>query len=316
MNCQSHVSFVASHKHTTSICRYSSSKSGGSISSHLGDIDDVQTIEDMWAPEEHFEMTAQLSKGINGSKADLCYAPNINELSMMTSSMLGQLQVPHNKYENQYSQINPLAHFNALNSHHQEPHLELLKVSNNLAFSQSNNANQQIKRENFHLKRLANKSIQRTGIVGALDLGSKEFDDYFEIHIDKFFTPELHELTFYHDNKSVYGLQLVYRDAWGTLGMEKETYKGKLHLSNKISPASCLKSTLTLEYDEYLKQLYVDGQEQITYIKLVTSENRVLELGSSNRKNLLVNFIAPLTRIIGVGGSLDVYLNALYFYSS
>jgi len=171
-----------------------------------------------------------------------------------------------------------------------------------------------MKRENFYLKRIENKSIQKTGVIGFLEFGQKEFDDYFEVHLEKFFTPELHEFIFYHDNKNVYGLQLIYRDAWGTMGMEKETYKGNLHLSNKISPTSCLKSHLTLEYDEYLKELYVDGQDQITYMRLVTSEARILELGFSNRKHLLVNMIAPLTRIIGVGGSFDLYLNALYFY--
>jgi len=73
-------------------------------------------------------------------------------------------------------------------------------------------------------------------LVGKLGPGFLEFDDYFEKHKDKFFTPELNEITFYFtpDNVIV-GLYAVYRDSWGK--DDRELYKGNVHVPLNINRA-------------------------------------------------------------------------------
>lgn len=63
-------------------------------------------------------------------------------------------------------------------------------------------------------------------IVGILGFDLQEFDDYFEKHTDKFFTPELDKIFIYYLPGAVVGIQSVFRDPWGKY--DKETYKGNL----------------------------------------------------------------------------------------
>jgi hypothetical protein len=137
-----------------------------------------------------------------------------------------------------------------------------------------------------------------------------EFDDYFEKHVEKFFTPEIHEVNIYHAQGYIFGLQVVYRDSWGKF--EKETYRGELHLPKNVSKSNCSVAKLSIEYDDYIKELYVDGTEYITYLKMVSQKGKILEIGKSF--TMLENQVPEMTRLIGFGGCLSMCLNGLYLY--
>jgi len=162
----------------------------------------------------------------------------------------------------------------------------------------------------YYHKTIESDMIHRSKAVGIVAEGYTEFDDYFEKHIEKFFTPELHEITIYYGPGYIVGLQVIYRDSWGKY--DKETYKGELHMPQNINKANCSVGKLTLEYDDYIKEIYVDGTEYITYLKIVSFKGKQLEVGKSF--NLLENQVQDMTRVIGFGGSYGMCLAGIYFY--
>jgi len=168
------------------------------------------------------------------------------------------------------------------------------------------------KKGHYFEKEIENEMVMRSEMIGEIGSGQHQFDDYFEKHVEKFFTPEIHQITFFHDDYDLIGLQTTYRDPWGTM-IEKETYLGDLHLSKNICRYHT-KSVLNFAYDEYLTELYIDAQDRITFIKLVTNNGQVLQLGQMNEYSLSQNLALPSTRVMGFGGSYDIYLRSIYLY--
>jgi Jacalin-like lectin domain. len=163
----------------------------------------------------------------------------------------------------------------------------------------------------YYNKPIEGGIIKRTEMIGHISPGQTEFDDYFEKHIEKFFTPEIHEITIFHSPGYILGMHTIYRDPWGK--MDKETYKGNVHLPKGLDPKQCASSKLTFDYDDYLKEIYVDGDEYIWYLKFVSNKGKVLEVGKPVNTDLK-NRVPHLGRILGFGGALHLCLNALYFY--
>jgi len=168
------------------------------------------------------------------------------------------------------------------------------------------------KKGDYFEKAIENEMVLRSEMIGEIGSGQHQFDDYFEKHVEKFFTPEIHQITFFHDDYNLIGLQTTYRDPWGTM-IEKETYHGDLHLSKNIC-GYYTKSVLNLAYDEYLTELYIDAQDRITFVRLVTNNGQVLQLGQGNEGSTLQNLALPSTRVMGFGGSYDIYLRSIYIY--
>jgi hypothetical protein len=165
--------------------------------------------------------------------------------------------------------------------------------------------------EDYFNKKIENGSIKRTEASGSMHTGYTEFDDYFQKHVEKFFTPEINEITLYHHEGYIFGLQLTYRDSWGK--SFKETYKGDLHMAHNVDKAHCKSSNVLLAYDEYIKEVNVEGTEYITFLKFITNKGQVLEVGKqmfTEHKNVVPNH----GRILGIGGQYNVCLNGLYFY--
>lgn len=155
--------------------------------------------------------------------------------------------------------------------------------------------------------------IKRTSVIGSHNLQNIEFDDYFEKHTEKFFTPEINEIVIYHSPGYILGIHIIYRDPWGKV--DKETYKGAIHLPKSVNPKTCAQSKITFDYDEFPREMYVDGSEYICYLKIVSSKEKVLEVGNpANPNSTLVNQVPELGRILGVGGTYSLCLTSMYFY--
>jgi hypothetical protein len=165
--------------------------------------------------------------------------------------------------------------------------------------------------EDYFNKKIENGTIKRTEALGSMHTGYTEFDDYFEKHVEKFFTPEISDITLYHHEGYIFGLQLIYRDSWGKTF--KETYKGDLHMAHNVDKAHCKSSKFTLAYDENITEINVEGTEYITFLKFVTNKGQVLEVG----KQMFIehkNVVPPHGRVLGIGGQYNVCLNGIYFY--
>jgi hypothetical protein len=158
---------------------------------------------------------------------------------------------------------------------------------------------------------MPNDILQRTGMIGDYNEDYTTFDDYFEKHTEKFFTPEMHEITIYHSPGYILGLHCTYRDPWGKF--DKETYKGNVQLPKNMNAKNCESVKLTFEYDDFPKEIYIDGTEYIHYIKIVSSKGKKIEVGKASSPSL-VNQVPELGRILGVGGAISLCLNAIYFY--
>lgn len=166
--------------------------------------------------------------------------------------------------------------------------------------------------EDYFNKQIDGGIFKRTELNGTIKGGYTEFDDYFETHVEKFFTPEINDITVFYSPGYVLGMQTVYRDPWGKT--DKETYKGKLHLPKGLDPKQLASTKLTFDYDDYIKEIYVDGTEYICYLKIVSNKGKTLEVGSPTFKSDLKNKVPELGRILGFGGAYHLCLNALYFY--
>ncbi len=164
----------------------------------------------------------------------------------------------------------------------------------------------------YFTKAIENQMVLRSKMIGQIYSNHHEFDDYFEKHVDKFFSPEMDEIHLFHDDFNVFGLQVIYRDPWGTMS-QKETYKGDLHLSKNIC-GNYRKTVLPLEFDEYITEAYIDCQDRVTFMKLVTNSGKVVQLGGETQGKSLPNLVLPSTRIMGFGGSYDLYLRSIYLY--
>jgi len=164
----------------------------------------------------------------------------------------------------------------------------------------------------YFTKRIENEMVLRSELIGKMYSNHREFDDYFEKHVEKFFSPEMHEIRLFHDDYNLFGLQVIYRDPWGTM-LEKETYEGDLHLSKNIC-GNFSKTVLNLEYDDYITEAYIDCQDRITFMKLITNNGKVVQVGSQIEGKSLPNLVLPSTRIMGFGGSYDLYLRSIYLY--
>lgn len=119
--------------------------------------------------------------------------------------------------------------------------------------------------------------IKRSEIVGNLLPGHVEFDDYFQLHIEKFFTVEVDEVHVYHHDGYIYGMQFIYRDSFGI--KDKETFKGGLHMPKNYTKDQFSCAKLTLASDEFIKECYVDGYEYISFIKMVTNKGKEITVG-------------------------------------
>lgn len=166
-------------------------------------------------------------------------------------------------------------------------------------------------REDYYQKKIENNIIKRTGVVGNLQHGYTEFDDYFEKHINKFFTPEIDELLIYHHQGYIFGLQALYRDSWGKT--HKETYKGGLYMAKGVQKEHCAVEKATYDFGEHIKDIFIEGSEYITYLKLVSNKGNVLEVGKQTSMEL-TSILPEHSKVLGFGGTFNICLNSIYFY--
>jgi len=170
-------------------------------------------------------------------------------------------------------------------------------------------------RENYYERAItkATVPIQRTPLIGSKDMDVKEFDDYFEKHVDKFFTPEVDEINLYYTDGFLLGLQLGYRDTWGRT--ERETYRGNRHLHKEYNYKALPTMTLKLDTDELIKEIYAEGANFVTYLRIVTNKQQAIQFGFPSRADL-ENLLPKLTNCLGVGGSYGTCVSNIYFYYS
>jgi len=153
--------------------------------------------------------------------------------------------------------------------------------------------------------------IERTPIIGAKEMEMVEFDDYFEKHVDKFLSSEIDEIFLYFIQDYLVGLQFCYRDSWGR--EDRETYKGNCHMSKSEGLKNYFWSSMKLDFDEYVKEIYGEGDNYVTYLKLVTNKGKMIECGVPSGMELK-NLIPDLSKVIGVGGSYGMCVSNIYFY--
>lgn len=166
-------------------------------------------------------------------------------------------------------------------------------------------------REDYFKKKIENQIIKRTEASGSVEMGTTEFDDYFEKHVEKFFTPEIQEIILYHYQGYVFGLQFLYRDSWGKTN--KETYKGEVHMADNVDKKNCECAKMTLNFDEYVKEVYVQTNEYVNFLKFVTNQGNVLEIGKPTVQDVK-NIVPDNSKVLGIGGTLNICLNSVYFY--
>lgn len=166
-------------------------------------------------------------------------------------------------------------------------------------------------KEDYSHKKIENSIIKRSEIAGFVEHGQVEFDDYFEKHIEKFFTPEFQEFNVYHHQGYIYGIQILYRDSWGKT--HKETFKGELHMAPNVAKEHCERSKIVLAYDEFIKEAFVEAGEYVTFLKIVTNKDQVLSVGQQLTQSPK-NIIPEHSRAVAVAGTFNICLNSVYFY--
>lgn len=174
-----------------------------------------------------------------------------------------------------------------------------------------NNFQKLPQRQDYYARTLDNDLYTRTDLIGSIPPYSNEFDDYYEKLQATYFTPEIQDITFFFNDVSILGTTLTYRDAWGK--SEKETYKGNLHLPSNMYPNSYQSKKIAFDFEDFLKEAYLEGEDRVTYLKLVSSKGKTIELGNHSGANL-VNQIPELTRVIAFGGAYNDCLTGLYLY--
>lgn len=166
-------------------------------------------------------------------------------------------------------------------------------------------------REDYFNKKIENQIIKRTEAAGFPMAGTTEFDDYFEKHVEKFLTPEIQEILLYHHQGYVFGLQALYRDTWGKAN--KETFKGDLHMADNVDKKNCECAKLTLGFDEHVKEIFVEANEYVTYIRFVTNQKHILEVGNPTGQEIK-NIIPEGGKVLAIAGTHNICLNSVYFY--
>lgn len=167
------------------------------------------------------------------------------------------------------------------------------------------------KKNYYNQKITSTIPIDRTPLIGAKEADLVEFDDYFEKHSDKFFTPEIDEIFLYFTKEYLVGLQFCYRDSWGR--EEREIYKGNRHMSKSESLKNYFWSSMKLDFDDYIKEVYAEGGSHVTYLKIISYKGKVIECGTPSGYELK-NLIPDLCKCIGVGGSHGMCISNIYFY--
>jgi len=166
-------------------------------------------------------------------------------------------------------------------------------------------------KEDYSNKKIENSIIKRSEIAGFIEHGYAEFDDYFEKHTEKFFTPEFQEVNIYHHQGYVYGMQVIYRDSWGVT--HKETFKGELHMAPNVAKEHCERAKLVLTYDEFIKEALVEAGEYVTFLKISTNKGQSLQIGQQFTESPK-SIIPEHSRAIAIAGTFNICLNSLYFY--
>ena len=169
-------------------------------------------------------------------------------------------------------------------------------------------------RKNYYHKKIESTTpVELSSIIGKQEMDTVEFDDYHEKHAEKFFTPEINEIFVYYTGEYLVGLQAHYRDSWGQ--KDREVYKGNLHMSESSANNEYQCSSIKLDFDDYIKQVYAEGQDYISYFKIVSYKGKVIEFGQSANTEPK-NLIPEMTKCIGIGGSHGTFISSLYFYCS
>lgn len=169
-------------------------------------------------------------------------------------------------------------------------------------------------REDYHKKRIEAAGVKRTEVIGAIEAGITEFDDYFEKHAEKFFTLETQEIDVYHYQGYVFGIQSTYRDSWGK--NTKEYYKAKLNMAHNVDKNGCQCTKLTFGFGEHVTEAYVEtAGENISFLKIKTNQGHVLEIGTQVNPETR-NMIPAQGRMVAIGGTFGACLNSIYFYYS
>jgi len=166
-------------------------------------------------------------------------------------------------------------------------------------------------KEDYFHKKIENSIIKRGEIAGFTEHGHSEFDDYFEQHTEKFFTPEFQEINVYHHQGYIYGMQVIYRDSWGKT--HKETFKGNLHMAPNVAKEHCERAKIVLVYDEFIKEAFVEAGEYVTFFKIVTNKGQTLQIGQQMTESPK-NIIPEHSRAIAIAGTFNICLNSVYFY--
>ena len=167
-------------------------------------------------------------------------------------------------------------------------------------------------RKNYYYQKINSTiPIERSAIIGRQEMDTVEFDDYFEKHADKFFSPEIDEIFLYYTQSYLVGIQAFYRDSWGR--EDRETYKGSLHMSKSSQNRDYFWTSLKLEFDDFIKEIYTEGEDFITYLKIVSYKGKAIEVGTRTKKTE-ENLVPTMTKCIGFGGSHGSFMSSLYFY--
>ena len=170
----------------------------------------------------------------------------------------------------------------------------------------------QIAKHNYYYRKINSAvPIERTSLIGMKEFDLIEFDDYFEKHSDKFLSPEIDEIIIYFTADYLVGLQFTYRDMWGR--DDREKYNGKSHVSKSACFNNYQSASLTLDFDDFIKEIYSEGYDYVAYLKIVSYKGRTIECGTASQKSLN-NLIPEFRKCIGVGGSYDLCISNLYFY--
>lgn len=169
-------------------------------------------------------------------------------------------------------------------------------------------------REDYHKKKIENAGVKRTEVIGTIDAAITEFDDYFEKHVEKFFTLETQEIDVYHYQGYIFGIQSTYRDTWGK--NSKESYKAKLHMATNVDKNGCQCEKLVFGFGEFVKEILVEtAGENISFLKIRTNMDHVLEIGTQVNPGLK-NVVPEQGRMLAIGGTFGACLNSIYFYYS
>jgi hypothetical protein len=167
-------------------------------------------------------------------------------------------------------------------------------------------------KENYSSRKVENSLIKRSDVIGNVNEGWTEADDYMEQQSEKFLSSEIEELSVYHYQGHIFGFRAIYRDSWGK--DNREIYKGNMHMAANIAKETCEVTKMTLGFGENIVKVLVEGGEFVTYLKLVTNQGKVLELGAQRTMYPIDVLPKEHAKLVCIAGTFNICMNSIYFY--